>query len=80
MATTAIILTKDWQLIAGSNMEGTIQVLSGIAYLCDSDDTPDAEQAAHPRGVGDVTFSGVNVYGRSGNTPAVLIVTANAKG
>ncbi|EHH8804830.1 MULTISPECIES: hypothetical protein [Enterobacteriaceae] len=78
MTTRAITLTNEWQQVTERGQSGFIQIISGIAYLCESETQPDDGQAAHPR-TGDVNFGDVTVWGRSSGDEVLIIVSATAK-
>jgi|GEM_PF-2023491 len=77
MTTRAITLTKDWQQITSRGQFGFIQVISGIAYLCESDVQPDVNQASHPRSPGDINFNDATIWGRSSGDQVLIVVSGN---
>ncbi len=77
MATKGVTLTKDWQQITSRGQYGFIQIVAGIAYLCESETQPGIDHVAHPRSPGDVNFGDTVVWGRSSGDQVLIVVSDN---
>lgn len=78
MSTKDVVLSKDWQQLTDAGTAGFIQIVSGLAYICESEMKPSDGQVAHPRGPGDINFNDAVVWGRSRGEPVLVIISGVA--